>query len=94
MKFDDFRELKKEYQEITGVIKKEFSSVTDKLKHIDKQLAHARKSIIDVFHLYQFMDASDKKQIASLIPPAEVNIHTGDASTQMNSALVKILHHK
>ncbi len=94
LKFDDFKELKKEYQDITGVIKKEFSSVADKLKHIDQQLAQARKSIKDVFHLYKFMDASDKKQIVSLIPPEEVNIQTGDVSLQMGSALVKILHHK
>ena len=55
---------------------------------------NARRSIKDVFHVYQFMDVADKKQILSLIPPAEVNIKTGDVAIQINSALVKILRHK
>jgi flagellar motility protein MotE (MotC chaperone) len=94
LKLDDFRELKKEYQNISDILKKEFNSVIDKLKHIDQQIANARKSIEDVFHVYQFMDPADKKQIVSLIPPAEVNIQTGDVAIQMNSASVKILRHK
>ena len=94
LKFDDFRELKKEYQNISDILKKEFNSVIDKLKHIDQQIANARKSIEDVFHVYQFMDPADKKQILSLIPPAEVDIQTGNVAIQMNSALVKILCHK
>jgi hypothetical protein len=94
LKFDDFRELKKEYQNMSDILKKEFNSVIDKLKHIDQQIANARKSIEDVFHVYQFMDVADKKQILSLIPPAEINIQTGDVAIQMNSALVKILRHK
>jgi hypothetical protein len=32
------------------------------------------------------MDVADKRQIVSLIPPAEINIQTGDVSIQMNSA--------
>ena len=39
LKFDDFRELKKEYQDISDILKKEFNAVTNKLKHIDHQLA-------------------------------------------------------
>jgi len=94
LKFDDFRELKKEYQDISDILIKEFNSVTNKLKHIDQQIAQARSSFEDVFHMYQFMDQADKKQIVNLIPPAEVNIQTGDVSIQMNSALIKILRHK
>ena len=94
LKFDDFRDLKKEYQDISDILKKEFNSVTNKLKHIDLQIAQARSLIEDFFHVYQFMDPADKKQIVSLIPPAEVNIQTGDVSIQINGALVKILRHK
>jgi len=94
LKFDDFRELKKEYQDISDVLKKEFNVVINKLKHIDLQIAQVRSAIEDVFHVYQFMDPADKKQIVNLIPPAEVNIQTGDVSIQMNSALAKILCHK
>jgi hypothetical protein len=94
LKFDDFRELKKEYQDISDVLKKEFNVVINKLKHIDLQIAQVRSAIEDVFQVYQFMDPADKKQIVNLIPPAEVNIQTGDVSIQMNSALAKILCHK
>ncbi|HEY0298678.1 MAG TPA: recombinase family protein [Arachidicoccus sp.] len=94
LKFDDFRELKKEYQDISGVLKKEFNSVRDKLKRLDQQIAQAKNSIEDIFHIFPFMDVADKKQIVSLIPPAEVNIQTGDVSIQMNSALAKILCYK
>lgn len=86
LKFDDFRELKKEYQDISDNLKKEFNSVIIKLKHIDQQIAQAWRSVEDVFHVYQFMDVADKRQIVSLIPPAEINIQTGDVSIQMNSA--------
>jgi hypothetical protein len=41
LKFDDFRELKKEYQDISDNLKKEFNSVIIKLKHIDQQIAQA-----------------------------------------------------
>lgn len=94
LKFDDFRELKREYQDISSILKKEFDSVTDKLKCVSRQIAQARSSIEDIFYAYQFMDVADKKQIVSLIPPGEVNIQTGDVSIQMNSALAKILCHK
>jgi site-specific DNA recombinase len=94
LKFDDFRELKKEYRDISDILEKEFKAVTNKLKHIDQQIAQARSSIEDVFHVYQFLDPADKKQIVSLIPPAEVNIQTGDVSLRINSALFKILSHK
>jgi DNA invertase Pin-like site-specific DNA recombinase len=94
LKFDDFRELKKEYLGISGVLKKEFDSVTNKLKCVDHQIAQARNSIQDIFHAYQYMDIADRKQIVSLIPPTKVDIQTGDVSIQLNSALAKILCHK
>jgi hypothetical protein len=40
------------------------------------------------------MDVADKKHIVSLIPPAEVNIQTGEVSIMVNSALDKILCNK
>jgi site-specific DNA recombinase len=94
LKFDDFRKLKREYQDISGVLKKEFDSVTNKLQCINRQLAQARGSIEDIFHAYQFMDIADKKQIVNWIPPAEVNAQTGDVSIQINGALAKILCYK
>lgn len=94
LKFDDFRELKREYQDISGVLKKEFDSVTDKLKRINRQLAQARSSIEDIFQVYQFMDTANKKQIVDWISPTEVNAQTGEVSIQINRALTKILCYK
>ncbi len=87
-------ELKKEHRDISDILKKEFNSVTDKLKYIDKQMAQAINTFEDIFLVYQMMDPSDKKQFVSLLPPAEVNFQTGDVSIQIDSALVKILRHK
>lgn len=94
LKFDDFRELKKEYQNISDVLQKEFNVVRDKLKRLDWQIARARNSFEGIFQMFPFMDIADIKQIVSLIPPTQVNIEAGEVAIQMNGALAKILHYK
>ena len=56
---DDFRELKKEYLNIPGILKKEFGSVTDKLKHIDQQIAQARSAIMSLKRAVEILVKND-----------------------------------
>lgn len=91
LKFDDFSELKKEYQTLTGNLKNELDANTTKLRCINQQYKLADRPFVDIFHGYLDMDAADKKQIVSLIPPTDIDIRKGDVSIKPNNALSKIL---
>lgn len=91
LKFDDFSGLKNEYRSISSVLKKEVSTVMTQLKHLDEQTSRAIKSLKSILQGYQYMEASDKRKIVSLICPGEINIQTGGISLHVNSALTKIL---
>ncbi|SEA14216.1 Site-specific DNA recombinase [Arachidicoccus rhizosphaerae] len=91
LKFDDFRECKKECQGVSGVLQKELNAITRKLKRLDQQTGSTPR---EIFYMFQFMDIADKKQLVSLLPPSAVDGRTGEVSININSALAKIVHHK
>lgn len=92
--FDDFRGLKTEYQAVSQILQKEFNILTDKLKRLKQQTLQAKKSFENIFQGYQYMDAADKRQIISLIPPCKINALTGNMSVELNSTLTKIMYPK
>ncbi|MGN6439100.1 MAG: hypothetical protein ACTHMM_21330 [Agriterribacter sp.] len=63
LKFDDFKELKREYQEASGVLQKEFESVTNKIKSLNRQIAHAKNDCENIFYVYEHMDIADKSKL-------------------------------
>lgn len=91
LKFDDFTELKKEYLALAGSIKKELGTIDAKLRSIGQQSKLGDKSSLNVFQGYLEMDASDKKQVVSLIPPVEIDIEMCSVSIELTGALSKIL---
>lgn len=91
LKFDDFRVLKKEYQDISGILRREFNIVKSNLWRLDKQLSQPRSSLENIFYVFQYMDNADKKQLVNLMPPGEVDIRTGSVSLKVNRALAKVL---
>lgn len=91
LKFDDFRELKKEYQTLTSSLKKELDTNTRKLRCINQQCKLADRPFVDVFNGYLDLDIVDKKQVVHLIPPCNFDIRTGEVSLKLNNALSKIL---
>ncbi len=91
LKFDDYSELKREYQVNSKYLKKELRSINAKLKDIDKQSQLGERSLVNIFERLSSLDVADKRHLVNLIPPLEVDFQTGDTSLEMNSALSKIL---
>ena len=92
--FDDFSELKREYREISGTLKKEFSTVVTRLKNIERQAQLNNSSLVRIFRDFEEMDISDKRQIIHLIPPVGIDFQTGKVSLHLNDALSKIICHQ
>jgi hypothetical protein len=90
LKFDDFSELKKDYQTLTCSLKKELDTNTTKLRFINQQYILADRPFASIFQDSK-IDAADKKQIVSLIPPTAIDFQKGDVSLKLNNALSKIL---
>lgn len=91
LKFDDFREMKNEYQKNSLCLKSELESVMTKLKSIDRQHQFKDMSLINIFQGYNNLDVADKKHLVNLIPPIAPDFKTGTISLEMNSTLSKIL---
>ncbi|WP_443945764.1 recombinase family protein [Pedobacter sp. AW1-32] len=91
LKFDDFKEIKKECLALTDGVKKELGSLNAKLRFMDRQSVLWDRSSLDVFRGYLDMEASDKKQLVSLMPPVGIDIHAGRVSLGLGEALSKIL---
>jgi site-specific DNA recombinase len=91
LKFDDFRELKKECQSNSECLQNELYDIDIKLRNIEKQRKEGFRSLIDIFHGYSNLDTADKKHLVSLFPPDNINFKTGDLSIRMSSGLSKIL---
>lgn len=91
LKFDDFREMKKEYQKNSLCLKSELESVMTKLKSIDKQHQFKDMSLINIFQGYNNLDVADRKHLVNLIPPITPDFKTGAISLDLNSTLSKIL---
>jgi site-specific DNA recombinase len=92
--FDDFKELKKEYQTISNNIGIELNSNSGKLRLLEKQFQVADRSFTKIFHSYSELDIVDKKYILSLMTPTISDFRKGTVSIQLNRALLNILSFK
>ena len=91
LKYDDYSEIKKEYQANTGCLKKELDAIIEKLRSIDEQSNLTNRSILDIFHGFPDLDLPDKKYMISMIPPTHIDYKTGNISLTVNSTLSKII---
>jgi site-specific DNA recombinase len=91
LKFEDFREVKKECQLMEEKFGMELSTNTTKLRRLDQKFKTTNIDFIYVFNRYSELATDDKKLILSMISPVNVNIKNGDLSLRLNSALSKIL---
>lgn len=91
LKFDDFKEIKKECLALTDGVKKELGSLDAKLRFMGRQSVLGDRSSLDVFRGYLDMEASDKKQLVSLMLPVRIDIRAGRVSVGLGEALSKIL---
>ncbi len=91
LKFDDFKEMKKEYQDNSLCLKHELDNITTKLKIIDKQHQFKDQSMLNIFRGYSNLEVGDKRHIANLIPPLMPDFKTGEISLSLNSVFSKIL---
>jgi hypothetical protein len=91
LKFDDYSEVKKEYQTNTDYLKKQLDTTVNKLRIIEGLSKLAGRSIVDIFHGFASLDIADKKHIINFIPPANVDYKTGDVFLKLNYTMAKIL---
>jgi len=91
LKFDDYSQLKKEYQVNSKCLKKELQEINAKIESINQQNQMEYNSMMNIFQGFAGLDTSDKKHLVSLIPPLEVDFQTGSMTLQLNSTLSKIL---
>lgn len=94
LKIDDYNELKKENQVSTKNLKKEVRDIVIKLKAIDKKNQVEDKALVEIFQRFSEFDASDKRHLANLIPPTDIDFKTGALSLDLNQAFLKILSKK
>lgn len=91
LKFDDYREFKKEYLANSSCLKKELGDNIGKLNSIDMQRKLEHGSLMDVFRGYVTLDTADKKHLVKLLPPNMVDFQTNEVSLGLDGALSKIL---
>lgn len=60
LKYDDYSEIKNEYQANTGCLKEELEAIIEKLRSIDEQSKLTNRSILDIFHGFPDLDLPDK----------------------------------
>ncbi|MFS2188916.1 recombinase family protein [Mucilaginibacter sp. Mucisp84] len=94
LKYDDYREIKKEHGTSTGYLQKELDTVINKLKSIDRQSKFANRPITQIFQKFSNLDIADKKHIINHIQPSSIDTYTGDFSLILNKTLSKILIQK
>lgn len=91
LKLDDYSEIKREYGTSLKLLKKELNDINAILKKIQKQFQLEEGPTIDIFQIYSEMNVADKKHIAMLIPPSNVDFQRIDMSLSVNIGLSKIL---
>jgi site-specific DNA recombinase len=91
LNFEDFREVKKECQLTAEKFGMALITNSAKLRCLAQQLKIREKTIKNVFQCYSDIDIADKKLIATMIPPTNIDFRTGNLSVKLNSALAKIL---
>jgi site-specific DNA recombinase len=94
LKIDDYNELKKENQVSIKNLKKEVHDIVIKLNAIDKKNQIEDKTLVEIFQRFSEFDASDKRHLANLIPPTDIDFKTGALSLDLNQAFLKILSKK
>jgi DNA invertase Pin-like site-specific DNA recombinase len=94
LKFDDFREIKKECQLTGEKFGMELTANGAKLKRLEKKCQISQSTIKHVFRRYSDIDIADRKLIVTMISPTAVDFKTGELSLKVNPALAKILTHK
>lgn len=91
LKFDDYREFKKECLANFACLKKELDDNMYKLKNIDEHRQLDPGAMRNVFRGSTSMDIADRRKLITLFPPGSVNLQTGEVSLELTSALSKIL---
>lgn len=92
LKVDDYTELKRECQVNFKHLQKELCEVNIKLSNIDKQDRLEYETLENIFQVYSILDITDRRHLANLIPPLDVDFKTGELHFDLGtSALSKIL---
>jgi site-specific DNA recombinase len=91
LKFEDFREVKKECQLTGEKFGMALTTNSAKLRRFDQEFKIQEKTIKNIFERYSDIDIADKKLITTMIPPTNIDFRTGDLSVKLNSALAKVL---
>ncbi|MDV3508338.1 recombinase family protein [Elizabethkingia anophelis] len=90
--FEDFREMKKEHNEITNNLNERLQHLTQKL-NVDfyKHREIWRKDHINIFQVYNIQDFVGKRHIASMFTPAQINASIKQfEAIQINPILKKV----
>lgn len=90
LNFDDFSEIKREYRDVSGTLKKELDTVVVQLARIDRRSKIARRSLANIFSEFPDMDIANKKLVVSMISPIGVDLSTGNISLLPNETISKI----
>jgi len=90
--FEDFREMKKEHNEITYNLNERLQHLTQKLNVGFYQHREIwTKDHINIFQVYNIQDFVGKRHIASMFTPSQINISTKEFETiQINPILKKV----
>jgi len=91
LKFDDFKEIKKESLIISERLGRGLNSNNVQLRRLEKQSKMSDISLTDIFYSYSNFDVADKKQIVAMIPLTLIDIPTANISLKLNNALSKII---
>ena len=93
LKFDDFKEIKKECLIISEKLGRGVSSNNLQLRRLEQQFRISDRSLRNIFDGFSDFDVIDKKQIVAVIPPTIIDV-TGGLSLKLNKDLVKVLSFK
>ncbi|WP_083996877.1 recombinase family protein [Chryseobacterium sp. BLS98] len=90
--FEDFREMKKEHNEITYNLNERLQHLTQKLNmDFYKHKEIWKKDHINIFKVYKLQDFVDKRHITSMFTPSQINVSTKEfEAIQINSVLKKV----
>jgi site-specific DNA recombinase len=88
IQFDDFSNIKMEYQDTSNGLKSELEKVVIKLSCLDKQFH--KRSFREFFSDFEYLDINDRKYIVNMKPPINFD-KDGSFSINLNKALSNIL---
>ncbi|WP_226334943.1 recombinase family protein [Echinicola marina] len=92
IEFEDFSELKKEYNLASKGLKEDLDRINVRLHLYDKYSYMEDESYLNIFSRYRDFDIGDQRKIINLIMPGNINTKTRDLdSLVLNNILSKIL---